>query len=222
MAAGGIDDREMEAIVKSLEELGFPKEMYPVLAHKNLEKKEKERDMRNKQKMEDGSFRKCPPCGEKGKHRCGGCYLELYCSKECQKKDWKKGHKEVCKVVRAQFKEVKLAHYGLTGMTKKVGCDREVPKKNFVVKITVNSKTESMFVENEDDGLLSWLDRSPGQEELYDRVREEVMEKGVKMDYDGAFIYSGCYYALYKGLCGDGGHKLEINPDRMQPMAVGW
>ena len=29
--------------------------------------------------------------------KCGGCQYVGYCSKACQAKDWKKGHKEVCK-----------------------------------------------------------------------------------------------------------------------------
>jgi hypothetical protein len=29
---------------------------------------------------------------------CGGCHTTRYCSAECQRKDWKMGHKEVCKV----------------------------------------------------------------------------------------------------------------------------
>jgi hypothetical protein len=28
---------------------------------------------------------------------CGGCRMTRYCSTECQRKDWKMGHKEVCK-----------------------------------------------------------------------------------------------------------------------------
>jgi hypothetical protein len=28
---------------------------------------------------------------------CGGCRTTRYCSTECQRKDWKMGHKEVCK-----------------------------------------------------------------------------------------------------------------------------
>ena len=220
MAAGGTDDRKMEAIVKMFEELGFQKERTHELAHKYRETKEKERDMSNEQKREDASFRKCPSCGEKGKHRCTGCYLELYCSEVCQRKDWKKGHKAMCKVVRAQFKEVKLAPHGLKGMLKLGCCDREASKKMFLVKIGSMSVTESMSVTNEADGLLGKLERSPGQEALYDRVRQEVIKKGVKVEVGGIVKSIGCYYALYKGVIGDGGHKLEINPDRMQPMAV--
>jgi hypothetical protein len=29
---------------------------------------------------------------------CGGCLSARYCSAECQKKDWKMGHKELCKL----------------------------------------------------------------------------------------------------------------------------
>ena len=104
--------------------------------------------------------------------------------------------------------EVKLAPHGLAGMMK-AGCDGEAYKKNFVVKIGVNSKTRSMTVGNEDDGVLGNLDRSPGQQEVYDRVREEVMEKGVKIEGDGTFGYTGCFYALYKGLCGDGSRRPQ-------------
>ncbi|KAJ7578125.1 hypothetical protein C8J56DRAFT_898288 [Mycena floridula] len=32
----------------------------------------------------------------KSAKRCGGCYLMYYCSRMCQKKDWKSGHKNVC------------------------------------------------------------------------------------------------------------------------------
>jgi hypothetical protein len=30
---------------------------------------------------------------------CGGCHAARYCSTECQRKDWKMGHKEFCKVI---------------------------------------------------------------------------------------------------------------------------
>lgn len=33
--------------------------------------------------------------------RCSGCQLVHYCSKECQKLDWKKGHRGTCKALKA-------------------------------------------------------------------------------------------------------------------------
>jgi hypothetical protein len=32
---------------------------------------------------------------------CGGCHTTRYCSIECQRKDWKMGHKEACKLFRS-------------------------------------------------------------------------------------------------------------------------
>ena len=86
--------------------------------------------------------------------------------------------------------------------------------------LVLNMNANSMSVANEDDAVLGKLDRSPGQEELYDKVRKEVIERGLRLEVAGTTVYTGCYYTIYKGLCGDGGHKLEINPDRMQPMAI--
>lgn len=50
----------------------------------------------------------CFACGaKKGKAstgallNCAGCHFAQYCSKECQVKDWKQGHKSVCKQLKA-------------------------------------------------------------------------------------------------------------------------
>jgi len=47
-------------------------------------------------------FNACSFCGSKEsetiKHkRCSACRQRLYCSSDCQKQDWKQGHKEECK-----------------------------------------------------------------------------------------------------------------------------
>jgi hypothetical protein len=33
---------------------------------------------------------------------CGGCHSARYCSAECQREDWKMGHKAICKLFRAE------------------------------------------------------------------------------------------------------------------------
>jgi len=44
----------------------------------------------------------CGTCGTNGKLRtCAACGVVRYCSPECQKKDWKEGHRVAC----AQIKE---------------------------------------------------------------------------------------------------------------------
>lgn len=39
----------------------------------------------------------CAVCGIKAGLKCTGCYAVIYCGKEHQVQDWKKGHKHVCK-----------------------------------------------------------------------------------------------------------------------------
>merc|ERR1712129_611418 len=34
---------------------------------------------------------------------CSGCSMSYYCSKSCQKKAWKYGHKEICKTLRRRL-----------------------------------------------------------------------------------------------------------------------
>jgi hypothetical protein len=42
--------------------------------------------------------------GEVTPFRCASCILSFYCSKDCQKKDWKKGHPTFDKAVRLLFR----------------------------------------------------------------------------------------------------------------------
>lgn len=39
---------------------------------------------------------KCAVCGEPGLSRCSRCGQAAYCSRACQKSDWKAGHKTAC------------------------------------------------------------------------------------------------------------------------------
>ena len=60
---------------------------------------------------------------------------------------------------------------------------------------------EAITVRNKDDGFIGNLYRWPGQEELYDKVRKEVMEKGEEVKgalVGGSHSFFGCYYALYR------------------------
>ena len=62
------------------------------------------------------SVSKCIVCGEKSKSQCGGCKMRRYCSRLCQKADWKT-HKKVCKLLkreRENQKDQSLVHRVLT------------------------------------------------------------------------------------------------------------
>ena len=58
------------------------------------------------------SFRTCEGCGTgtgEGKrlYACAQCKLAFYCSRECQKKHWKAGHKQHCATATARKEELK-------------------------------------------------------------------------------------------------------------------
>ena len=43
---------------------------------------------------------KCQDCGKDGAKKCGACGEVYYCSRECQKRDWKK-HRDACQRIQA-------------------------------------------------------------------------------------------------------------------------
>merc|ERR1719150_557862 len=54
---------------------------------------------RSDQKPRRYFFGLCPSCYKIGEHSaCSGCLMISYCSKKCQKADWK-SHKALCKVL---------------------------------------------------------------------------------------------------------------------------
>jgi MYND finger len=44
--------------------------------------------------------RLCDFCGKEGKKKCSQCNCSIYCSRECQKKDWNVAHRPVCKLLK--------------------------------------------------------------------------------------------------------------------------
>lgn len=58
-------------------------------------------------------------------HRCSGCKAVSYCGTECQKKDWKKGHKKECVVKR----DKRLLRKVQKGVAKNLGVKLDI--KNF-------------------------------------------------------------------------------------------
>ena len=57
----------------------------------------------------------CSVCSKKGSKKCSNCKLQFYCSKQCQKKDWK-NHKAICKEVSkaAEFREASEPATGIS------------------------------------------------------------------------------------------------------------
>jgi hypothetical protein len=66
---------------------------------------------------EDYKKEQLPRCAGCGKHyertalrKCAQCLGVLYCSRECQAKHWKEGHKQHCKEIAAAMEAIKAGH----------------------------------------------------------------------------------------------------------------
>lgn len=59
------------------------------------------------EKVSEEALKSCGFCNasDKAVFLCSGCLKKAYCSKECQRSDWKTGHKEWCKANPAQEKK---------------------------------------------------------------------------------------------------------------------
>jgi MYND finger len=51
---------------------------------------------------EESTVKKCKSCGKDGVKKCGGCGQVYYCSRKCQRNDWKR-HKAECKRVQKEM-----------------------------------------------------------------------------------------------------------------------
>ena len=71
-----------------------------------------------------------------------------------------------------------------------------------------------ILVHNRGQNLIGALFRIEGQEELYDKLKGEVLMNGFNRS-------SAFFPAIYQKNCTDGRHcNLEINPDQMLPLEI--
>jgi hypothetical protein len=204
---------------------------------RSAEEAEKKRE-EQKLTMAGGSTKGCAECGRKGKQpkRCTGCYLEIYCSKKCQHKAWP-GHKVACRELRAQYRTInvlptnevdqmvlEMMGKGLGGTIPMAAKDavkklledsKKVVKSRFTLLVRVDIETGVIMVNNEGNSVSGELDRSPSQEETYDKLMQDVPKQGVQ---GCAGLYRAFYYALYKDTNENRGHRLEVNVEK--PVAM--
>ena len=176
-----------------------------------------------KEKKMAGIFKQCGGCDGKGIKMCPGCFGEICCNDDCQENEWN-DHKVKCKEVRKQFKEViitpieSLGNRALNSISSII-TQGEVVKKNFAVKIEVCDVTMSAW--SKDLTVFGLLLRIPGQEEVYDQLRRQVLDQGQEVPRarkTSGKKYKAFFYSIYKGMSGEGKHRLEINPEQLLPM----
>ena len=133
-------------------------------------------------------------------------------------------------MVRAQFREVVLAPS--TKFFKDVETSMRnlnegrimapVPKNHFEVSVGFLAKINTFFIYNEDINVAGILTRIPGSEEVYDKMKKELVTKEAGCYED----YRAYFYAIYKGAVKEGPkagcHMLEINLDKRVVVERNW
>ena len=96
----------------------------------------------------------------------------------------------------------------------------EVAEKYLVVRITMNGP--NMVAGNQDLSMFGVMKRSPGQDELHDQLRKQVLEKGQELPVRPGRTghrFKAYFYGMYKGRTGgNDGHIIKINPEHVLPM----
>jgi len=132
----------------------------------------------------------CAVCKGNGDMRCTGCYLEWYCSRDCQMTHWKT-HMKFCKKIKSQYKEVMLVN------SNNNICEH-LPAKtsNFIVKVIVNpgDKNSDMIMYNKqrDFHYLISLLTDVGKNLINNIPKENPL--GIPKGYFLACIKKGKFY----------------------------
>ena len=91
-----------------------------------------------------------------------------------------------------------------------------VPKNHFEVSVCFVSPLNTFHIFNKDRNVVGILTRSPGSEEVYDKMKNKLIKNGIVNEAIGQ--YSAYFYAINKGAILEGpkagGHTLEINMDK--------
>ena len=114
---------------------------------------------------------KCGHCNKVTTKRCTGCYVSYYCSKECQRAEWKL-HKITCKQIRHTLKRATRLFNAKSG--------RNVFEKHFqdnplVLNTTYRNRDEFFTWKNDP---VEKLRRSNHLETLYCWVRDTYKTRG--------------------------------------------
>jgi len=180
-----------------------------------------------------GNFKQCKVCKSYNKDtkRCTGCYLEWYCSPNCQRVDWV-SHKEDCKKIRKEYVSVTVhletgvGINHLTGRTfSNVGKKNEPTKEHFVSKIQRGQylgdnndmvEVPMLKIYNKDKTFIGNIEKA-GNEKAFKAISSIIREDGFRR-------LKGFFYTIYnskKGVWAEGeagALEVSINVLRMLPV----
>jgi len=110
------------------------------------------------------TLQRCSGCDNAGKKRCTGCFLEWYCSVECQQGDWK-NHKSACKERKSKYVAIEFVQ-GTSSSSYNFKTESVVSTSSpvsrsaassFVVKVQTAAPGQPLLIYNKDktvNGLL--------------------------------------------------------------------
>ena len=156
----------------------------------------------------------------------------VYCSKECQQKDWKEGHKIRCKEIRGQFREFTLApsnrffkdvEIKMKKVSETMGKKlSSLPKPHFVVKVDFYTENNIFHIFNEDLSVVGVLNRKQSSKKFFDKMKREVLEKGTEIPEGDPGIMEAFFHVIYMEGSPAQGHRLKINLDQIISVKQWW
>ncbi|KAL3935603.1 MAG: hypothetical protein SGBAC_008912 [Bacillariaceae sp.] len=88
----------------------------------------------------------CQVCGKEGKvHRCSRCKIARYCSIECQKSDWKAGHRKTCLLVDNKDGRATRALHELYSMTKGISVPEAKQRQDQATDVVEKQKKQDLL-----------------------------------------------------------------------------
>ena len=150
------------------------------------------------------AFQKCAECGATDKKllRCGRCKNAWYCSLECQRKNWKTGHKDRCSiseqgsVVRVQTSEELKARMEDALKLKEELCTLFLSSANDIIfnRVHVSARTDVIAeFEGESNG--------PYLQSMHHWMREATSNLADRLFSDSCgLIHVGCMGSMWADL----------------------
>ena len=134
----------------------------------------------------------CFSCKSATKKRCGGCFIEMFCSRECQVKEWST-HKIVChnrKVEYIGFDFTRIWRSPKPSeLTEYLDNMRIVKpsKPYFIVKVQLNISPKNMVLHNSDMSVDITVEKKT---EFAGMLIDAIKIKGIKgaVGYFAAFV----------------------------------
>jgi len=113
----------------------------------------------------------CRNCGKAGSLKCEGCKTTRYCSKECQKVDWRGGHREECNLF-CTLRNMRTAVDQLDSEDSSSAAYQ--PRCKEVSRAVLARAAEEAIVEQEIDSIQAYVKATGGRMEM---SRDELRSK---------------------------------------------